>query len=88
MIVDDEIAAYHQLHSMLWAKHAQHNVAIYRGQMVDHDADGVALSLRIYQQYPNQFVLIRQVEAEAESLLRIRSPRFVEGAATITDISQ
>ncbi len=76
--VRDEIAAYHVLHPMLWAQYPKQHVAIHGGQLLDHDENKVALRRRINQSYPNQFVLIRQVELEPERVLYFRSPRFVE----------
>jgi predicted transcriptional regulator len=77
-----EIAAYHLMHARLWEKYPNQHVAIYQGEIVDHDPDGAALSLRIYQRLPDATVLIRQVEAAPEREIRVRSPRFIrEGAA-------
>lgn len=75
-IVGQEKAAYHALHGWLWQNYPGEHVAIYQGQLVDHDPDGMALSRRIYQRFPTEFVLIRQVEAEPERILHFRSPRF------------
>ena len=74
--VDQEIAAYHRLQPVLWRKYQGQHVAIQNGRLVDHDADGLALSRRIYSRYPNTFVLIREVEAQPERVLQLRSPRF------------
>ena len=54
-------------------------IALHQGKLVDHDTDGCALSLRIYQSYPNQFVLICQVEELAETI--IKQPNTVTKAA-------
>ena len=70
--VDREIAAYHALHPTLWEKYPGYQVAIHGGRLVDYDRDDVALSLRIEQQFPDAFVLIRQVEAEPERVLYFR----------------
>ena len=74
--VGQEKAAYRALHGWLWQNYPGEHVAIYQGQLVDHDPDGLALSRRIYQRFPTEFVLIRQVEAETERILQFRSPRF------------
>ena len=71
-----EIAAYHRLHPILWQKYPNQHVALFQGEVVDHDQDGVTLSLRIYQRFPHDTVLVRQVEAAPERELRIRSPRI------------
>jgi hypothetical protein len=77
-IVAQEITAYHTLHAFLWQKYPKHFVAIQGGQLIDQDPDKVALSRRVRAKLPNQFVLIRQVEAEPERTLYFRSPRLSE----------
>jgi len=79
--VDKEIEAYHRLHPDLWRKYPGQHVAIQNGRLVDHDADGLTLSRRIYSQYPDTFVLIRQVEAQSERVIQLRSPWFIQDAA-------
>jgi len=56
-------------------------VAIQNERLVDHDTDGLALSRRVYSRYPDMFVLIRQVEAQPERVLQLRSPRFTQDTA-------
>jgi hypothetical protein len=72
-----EQAAYHAMHKMLWEHYPHEHVAIHGERLVDHDVDGLALSKRIYSQYPDRFVLIRQVEANSDPVLYMRSPRFI-----------
>ncbi|MBE2201963.1 MAG: hypothetical protein IAE79_25370 [Anaerolinea sp.] len=64
--VERERAAYLQLHDTLWKTYPDEYVAIYNGQLVDHDPDKSALYARIQEKYPTQFVLMRQVKAEPE----------------------
>lgn len=52
--------------------------AIHNGQMVDHDVDGMTLSRRVYQRFPDVFVLIRQINSTPERVIRLRSPRLVD----------
>ena len=78
--VEREIAAYNRLHSELWRKYPGQQVAIQNGRLVDHDVDGLALSRRIYSRFPDTFVLIRQVGAQPERVIQLRSPRFVQDA--------
>jgi hypothetical protein len=59
--VERERAAFIALHPMLLATYPGEEVAIYGGQVVDHDKDGVALSSRIYQRFPHEFVWIAPV---------------------------
>ena len=45
--------------------------------LLDRDVDGVALSQRINVSYPDEFILIRQVEIEPDQVLIFRSPRLI-----------
>ena len=78
--VEQEIAAYHRLHSDLWWKIPGQQLVIQNGRMVDHDADGLGLSRRIYSGYPDTFVLIRQADAQPERVIQLRSPQFIQDA--------
>lgn len=80
--VEREKRAYRAMHERLWAQYPHRHVAIHHGQLVDHDQDGIALSRRIYAQYPDEFVLITKVEPQPERTLRMRSPRFVQEKAS------
>ena len=73
----EEEIAYQTMREDLLAKHAGEYVAIYRGQLIDHDQDEIALLRRLDAKYPNEVVLMRQVTAESEPILHFRSPRFV-----------
>ncbi|MEZ4726003.1 MAG: hypothetical protein R3E79_02590 [Caldilineaceae bacterium] len=73
-----EKQAYLRLHKQLWEQYADHYVAISGGQLVDHDTDKVALYTRIEQRYPNQFVLMRRVEAAPERTYTFHSLRSLE----------
>lgn len=74
--VEREKKAYFALHKTLWRQYPGQHVAIYNGELIDHDMDGVALSKRVYKHYPDKFVLIRQVDQELDPILHFRSPRF------------
>jgi hypothetical protein len=76
--VDVEVQAYAAMHPSLWERFPTQYVAVYQGQLVDHDADALALSRRVHMRWPKEFVLIRKVEAKPDRELRIRSPRFVK----------
>lgn len=71
-----ETAAFERLHPHLKQQYLGQHVAITDGKVVDHDMDSVALLQRIRATYPNQVVLLRQVEETAEIELHFRSPRF------------
>lgn len=71
-----EVAAYRNLHPELVKQYLGQYVAIYRGELVDHDADPVALHYRVVADYPGEIVLSRKVEPKAETVLHMRSPRL------------
>lgn len=75
-VVVRERQAYIALHPTLLKNYPNQYVAIHNGQLVDHDPSGLALSLRIRQQFPNQFVWIAPVKAQAIEEWVMRSPRF------------
>jgi hypothetical protein len=75
--VEREKSAYIALHPALWQKYPGQHVAIYNGQLVDHDVDFAALYDRIDRQYPDEFVWLTQVKPEPIETVVVRSPRFV-----------
>ena len=75
-VVARERQAYIALHPTLVKHYPNQYVAIHNSQLVDHDPNGLALSLRIRQQFPNQFVWIAPVKAQAIEEWVMRSPRF------------
>lgn len=79
--IEREKAAYLRLHPQLKAQYAGEYVAIYNGQLVDHDADYGALFERIDDRYPDTFVWLTRVGDEPMGTIRFRSPRFVEDTA-------
>jgi hypothetical protein len=75
--VERERQAYIALHPMLKEKYLGHHVAIHHGQLIDVDEDYGALYERIDAQYPDEFVWLATVEAEAMPTLVFRSPRLL-----------
>jgi hypothetical protein len=75
-IIRKEADAFRNLHPELMVKYPGEYVAIYQGQVIDHDTDQLALFLRIDEQFPHTPVLIQQVLPEPEEVYTIRSPRF------------
>lgn len=75
-----EEAAYQAMHSELFEKYAGQYVAVYKGELVDFDADESDLYRRIDQRYPNEVVLMKKVEKSPEKVYYSRSPRFVREA--------
>jgi hypothetical protein len=53
-------------------------VAVFGGQVIDHDPDQLALFRRVEQRYPDALVLIRQVTPDPEEVYAFRSPRVDE----------
>lgn len=76
--IQQEKQAYLHMHKQLWRQYPHHYVAIKGRQLVDHDADKLALYTRIEQRYPNQFVLMRRVEAAPECTYIFHSLRFLK----------
>lgn len=72
-----EVEAYHRLHPELLEQYKGQYVAIFQGQLVDHDQDSEALSERILARLPDQVVLQRKVEYSPEVVLQFRSPRLL-----------
>ena len=71
-----EAKAFRKLHPALWKTMPGEYAAIYQGKLVDHDADQLALFLRIEAQYPGMTVLIRQVRSMPEEIIQVHSPTF------------
>jgi hypothetical protein len=71
-----EVEAFRAMHPDLVKQYSGKYVALYKGQLVDHDEDFQALHHRIRQRFGRQPVLLRQVTSEPERVLVIRSPRL------------
>lgn len=74
--VEREREAYIALHPILLKQYPHEHVAIHDGKLVDHDKDGLALSLRIHQRFPDEFVWIAPLKTHAIEEWVMRSPRF------------
>jgi phage terminase large subunit-like protein len=74
---DREIKAFQQMYSDLLMRFADEYIAIFEAELVDHDADFVALLERVEQKYPDDFVLIRPVRKEPEIIYEHRAVRWV-----------
>lgn len=72
-----EIAAYQQLHPMLVQTHLGDYVAVYQGKVVDYSTELDEIADRIDENYPDQVVLVRQVQSTPNPVLRFRSPRLI-----------
>ncbi len=69
------------MHPELMAHYAGQYVAIYQGQLIDHDQDEIALLSRLDDQYPDEVVLMKKVRPLPEPELRHRSPRLVRNGS-------
>jgi hypothetical protein len=74
---EQEEEAFRAMHATWREQYAGEYVAVYQGQLVDHDFSFGALLERIEMRYPDQSVLIRPVRAESEIVYNHRSIRWV-----------
>ncbi len=72
-----EKAAYIKLHPMLKQKYLGLYVAIYNGKLIDSDSNYGMLYERVRGQYPNEVILMTEVEDEAMKTIVVRSPRLI-----------
>ena len=72
-----EEKAFHELHPLLKEKYAREYVAIFDGQLIDHDPDLEQILKRTKQKYADQFVWIAPVKDSPEEIFNFRSPRLV-----------
>jgi hypothetical protein len=72
-----EFAAFQQMYSTWREQYADQYVAVYGGQLVDHDTSFEVLLGRISALYPDEFVLIRPIRQEPEIVYEHRSVRWV-----------
>ncbi len=73
--MEQEAQAFRCLHPDLLATISGQYAAIYRGELVDHDIDQLALYQRIEARFHGLPVLIRQVRSEVETTVMVHSPR-------------
>jgi hypothetical protein len=71
-----EIAAFHAMHATWHEHYVGEYVAVYHGELVDHDPNFGALLERIETRYPEEFVLIRPIQEEPEIVYYHRSIRW------------
>lgn len=74
--LEQEAEAFRTLHPQLLQEIPGEYAAIYQGTLVDHDHDVVTLLQRIEDNFPDEPVLVRQVQAEAEPVIHVRSPKI------------
>lgn len=75
MFLEEE--AYQIMHHELMTQFAGQYVAIFQGKVVDNDQDEMALLDRINARFPQQIVLLKQVQPLPEPDIFVRSPRLI-----------
>lgn len=76
--MEQEQAAYeHIMREELLATQEGQYVTIHGGELVDADADQMALARRFNADYPDRVVHIRFVRRGPNPVLHFRSPRFI-----------
>ncbi len=73
-----EQAAYKAMHPQLLEHYEGQYVAVFQGQVIDHDQDIGSLVQRVNRDLPEEVVLVKQVTAKSDRVLRFRSPRLVQ----------
>lgn len=71
-----EQAAYQTMLPELLAAYENQYVAVYQANVIDHDSDKIALSMRLDETHPDAVVLVRQVTAAPDRVLQMSSPRL------------
>ena len=72
-----EQAAYQAMLPELLNIYKDQYIAVYHGEVIDHDADRTALITRLDNAYPDEIMLIKQVTSKPDRILRVPSPRLV-----------
>lgn len=71
-----EKAAYIAMHAILKEQYLGRYVAFYGGNLIDTDKDYGALYERVRSRYPDEVVLVTQVQEEPVKTIHVRSPRL------------
>lgn len=74
---EHELEKFQIMLPKLMKTHTDKFVAILNGAVVDHDKDELKLTKRIYSNYPNQFVLVREVKEAVRVTFALESPEGV-----------
>ena len=76
-----ETEAFWAMHADLVEKYTEQHVAIYKGQVVDHDTDVVQLASRVQEHFGTASVLIAPVKPGPRRDLQWRGGRLTQGGA-------
>ncbi len=74
--IHTETETFWAIHTELVAQYAGQHVAMYKGQVVDHDLDVVKLALRIRKRFGTEPVLIAPVKPGPRRDLQWRGVRL------------
>jgi hypothetical protein len=74
-LMQQELEKFRVKHPILLQRYRNEFIAMYQGDVVDHDTDQLALVLRIDDKYPDKIVLITRVQPKVEETYRVLSPR-------------
>ena len=74
--MEEEQAAYERLRESLLETHEGQHVAIHGGELVDADAELMALVQRVISRFPSEVVHSGPVTRGPDRKLRVRSPRL------------
>jgi hypothetical protein len=77
--ISEESLIYRQQHAQLKTQYLNQYIAMYHGQIVDHDPDFVTLRRRIRQQFAHTPVMITRVEELPEQPLARRGFQMETG---------
>ncbi len=72
-----EEAAYRLMHEELFEKYAGQYVAVHSGKLVDVDRDESSLAARIKDRFPNELILLKQVQQTPMREINYRSVRMI-----------
>ena len=75
--MEQEQAAFHRMLPDLLRQYKGQYVAVYQGEVIDHDQDQTALVVRLDQAHPDDIVLVKLVTDKPDRMLRMPSPRLV-----------
>jgi hypothetical protein len=74
--MQNEKVAFPAMHARLAEEYEDQYVAIFQGQLIDHDHDVLALAGRISRDHPKGVVLITKVADQPDRVIHFRSPRL------------
>jgi hypothetical protein len=79
-----EEAAFQSMHAELLQKYPGEFVAVFQGEVVDHDTDQSKLLQRRAAKYPGKVVMIAQVLPEVEEVYYHHSIRWISKSVPIS----